>query len=533
MSTVSIRMALAVLALVPPASAAPVQGVHRDTRLGFQLRPPRGWEALPLRVDEAWIVGKYLSDKEDHVVDPHTGWTYDHRPELRILAFLDPEPGPEEDEGDDGEEGEDERRGPKVYRDYKTYMRDNYTQGYFIEEEEVDEDAGVPVTRLLIKAEGKRYVVEKKVVAWVWETDIGDIAVQVEVTADSYKKMRSTIESTLRSFKRIEREESAPEEGVADSPEVDLEALTPAERRQYRIDQQQALWERMTADLPKDWSAKEIDGIPVINHVDDRFAKKVVEQMHAVRGWLEETFPEVGPSEYACPPIVHICKDRDEESAFRRGSGSWGVSGNRLVTHKGDRATSWEWEYISSQTMSCWFRARDPELWLALPTWLRQGLYEVIGASRAKGSKLEFDLGWLEQYRRNYLPRSDEEGPSIRGLMSMSNKEYYSASSRTEARSQLAALTRFFIEARSRKTRQILSDYLGNLKAVLTELEDEEPEGADDAATEEEEEQLLEKRKKWFETRERKILDTTFERTFAGWSDAQWRSLQREFRRSL
>lgn len=540
MSTASIGAWFSCVVLVGTSSTA--QAVHRDERLGFLVRPPRGWEALPLRVDEEWIVGKYLSPKVDHVVEPQTGWTYEHTPEMSILAFLDPaepEPAPEEgEEGEEGEEAEDDEDDPRrrVYRDYKTYMRDNYRQGYFIEEEEVGEDAGVPVTRFLIKAEGERYVLEKKVVAWVWDTDIGDIAVQIEVAGSSYKKMRSTIDGTLRSFRRIDRVEGAAADPEVAGPAVDLAALSPAERRQHRIDQQRALWQRMSENLPKDWTSKEVDGVFVINHVDDRYAGKVVEQILAVRAWLDETFPEVGPDEYACPPIVHICKDRDEESAFRRGSGTYGVSGNRLVTHKGDRDTSWEWEYISERTLYCWFFQRDPGLWLAMPTWLRQGLYEVIGAAQAKGKKLDFDLGWLEQYRRDYLPRDDAEGPSIRGLMTMTSADYFGSGDRTGTRIQLAALTRFFIESRTRKTRQILSDYLGNLTALLHELEAEEPEEPEDdaaPATEEEEEKLFEERKKWFENREARILDGTFQRTFAGWSDAQWRSLQREFRRSL
>jgi hypothetical protein len=97
------------------------------------------------------------------------------------------------------------------------------------------------------------------------------------------------------------------------------------------------------------------------------------------------------------------------------------------------------------------------------------------------------------------------------------------------------ALARFFVESNSKKTRQLLTDYIGNLGLVLGELESKDGKDKDKPPpkNEEEEERLFKARQEWLKSRERAILDQSLARTFPGWSAADWKNLDREFRRSL
>jgi len=534
---------LPALAVLACGAGGFAQDLHKDERIGFQVRVPRGWKQIPLRSDEAWIVGKYRAPKPELTVDPASGRTLEHYPELLIVALLDrapEEPAAGEGEGETkGEEEEDEAPVAKTYRDYKEYMQENYSHGHFVEKEETGTQGGLTVTRLEIKAERDIDFAEKRIVTWVYETEIADVAVHLEVMAESLKKFQSVINDTLKSFKPIPRTKSieAPLPNAFLSS-IGLAKLTPAERKEKKIEAQRAEWERMSADLPDGWTASEIDGIYVLNHADERYARKVVEHIRAIYAWLEETFPEIGAHEYARTPFVRICKDQDEESAFRRGSGTYWVDGTQLVTHKGSRADSWEWEYIGGRTLQIWFLERDPELWGALPSWLSIGLDEVLSAAKLQTGKLEFGKGDRERLVRDYLLKGDEDSISVRALLAFSEKEF---SARAESSDwttwcQAVSLTRYFVGARTKKTRELLVSYLANLRLVLGELEAQEEQ--DEAAkkvpeNEEEEEKLFKEREEWLESRERTILDRTIDLTFPGWSAGDWRGLDREFRRSL
>ncbi|NOT28900.1 MAG: hypothetical protein HOP15_00470 [Planctomycetes bacterium] len=538
------------LALCACSALAFAQDLHKDERLGFKLKAPRGWEQVPLRSDEQWIVGRYRSSKTEIAVldSSNYNYNYEHNPELQIVAFLHrkaapkKEPAAEEKPAAESPEagGPKKPQPAKIYRDYPEYLRETYARGHFVEKEESGTHAGLSVTKFEVKAEAESWRAEMRVITWVFATEIADIAVQVEVLADSLKKHRSTIDDVLKSFAVIPRtqplEAGAAEAGFLSTAE--LAKLTPAERKQKKIEVQQREWQKITSGLVEGWTASEIDGVFVVNHVDANFAKKVVEQVRAIYAWLEITFPDVGPFEYARPPIVRICKDQDEESAFRSGSGSYWVSGNHLVTHKNNKDWwDWEWEYIGSQSLNVWFLERDPSLWAALPRWLAVGLGEVVGSAQLKSGKLVFEMRDLERELREDLPNADETSMSIRTLLSLSREEFDAFSKRSDRSIwyQAVSLTRYFVGARSKKTRQLLTDYMGNLRLVLSELEGKEDMGKEKAApkNEAEEEALFKKREEWLKSRERAILDQSLSRTFPGWSPADWKNLDREFRRSL
>jgi hypothetical protein len=546
------RLAVLLFGVAALTTDVQAQDVHKDARLGFQLRVPRGWKQIPMRTDEAWIVGKYVAPRPERSVDNTSGYTLEAVPELVIVAIIDPkareaakEKPPEEAKQKEGEgegEGEEEVKEllEKTYRDYPEYLKENYPHGHFIEKEEPGKHGDLAVTRFEIKAEAQINFAERKVITWVFETEIAKIAVQVEVMADAYKKHQAAIQDTLASFKVIPRTQPLT---VVDSTGgflswLELSKLTPAERKLKRVEAQNAEFARMRDGLPEEWTATEIDGVFVVNHVDERFANKVVDQVRAIYAWLNESFPEIGRNEHARYPIVRICKDGDEENAFRKGTGMYGVGGTHLVTHKGRRDDSWEWEYIGGRTLDIWLLERDPKVWAAMPRWLAVGLRQVVCSAKLQTGKLSFEMGDLERAVREDLPRGDDDSISVRTLITLGSDEFDAFGKRKDWKPwcEAIALTRYFVGARSKKTRELFGNYLNNMALVVKELEDAE--GKDglttkEAANEEEEEKLFKEREDWLKKRERAIIDKTLERTFAGWDTSQWKGLDREFRRSL
>ena len=521
------------LLLLSVSSSA--QALHKDERIGFLLRPPRGWVQIPVQVDEAWIVGRYRSEEVERVVDPDSGRQLEHHPELHIIAFLRPKAEPEEDQ--DAGEGEVEIE-RETYRDYMDYMRGTYTQGFFVEEEEVIRHGGVDVTCLQIKAERDYKVSEKKILTWIYPTELGEVAVHLEVVEDSFKKYRSAFRKCLKSFKTIERtkELAAGTSEASFLSSIAMKKLKPGERRAIKIERQRASWEKMIEDLPKGWKASELDGVYVVNHGSAKFAKKVVAHVKAIMAWMDETFPEVGPYEYARPPIVRICADQSEEQAFREGSGVSWWAGNHLVTHEARRDDSWEWEYIGERTFKNWFWERDAELYAALPRWYYVGLKEVVESCRSKGRKLDFPMGDLEKFTREDMPRDDGRMP-LKAMLTLSRAEFdaYGDQKDWSVWCQAVAFCRFAVNARSKIHREIIPEYLTNLRVVLDELQAEDDRRGEDPVptNEEEETALMQKRRERILEREAKILELTFERTFGDWDRGDWLGLERAFGRSL
>src|SRR5262245_44634096 len=108
-----------VLAALAPATRA--QGWFQDQRYGFKLMPPKGWKTIPLKAEENWLVAKFLCDERDHYTSKEDGWTWEHQPELMVIAFVAEAIAKDEKvtEGE-GKEGEKVKVVEKL-RPYKNY----------------------------------------------------------------------------------------------------------------------------------------------------------------------------------------------------------------------------------------------------------------------------------------------------------------------------------------------------------------------------------------------------------------------------
>ena len=116
-----------VLAFLAASAMSQGGGWHQDQRFGFKFLPPKSWTQIPLKVDEDWLVAKYLSDKTYVWTDKEIGWSWEHKPELMVIAFV--EQVIDKPDGDKPIEIEDGEKTPIVtnpYKDYEDFLDRTY-----------------------------------------------------------------------------------------------------------------------------------------------------------------------------------------------------------------------------------------------------------------------------------------------------------------------------------------------------------------------------------------------------------------------
>ena len=540
-----------VLVSAPAAFAAPAAPLepgfvaeHEDNRLGFAIKPPKKWTEIPVQNSEAWIVGKYLSKKTYRTV-VEGGYTAEMQAEMRCIAFIDPaQIKDDEDDGDDEVtiDFEDLPEWASPYQDYRDFLERTFPQGFYEsrDPEHFDHD-GTPVESMEFKVE--KLSVPTRIYAWVFDCEWGKLAIDFVLFEDEFDKERRDFDRALKSFERIERTEPLNlDQGSAGRFSITfLESLDPAGRKIKRQEAERLAFEQAKANLPDDWDAEEIKGYNVLIHSDKKHAKKVVDHVIAVRGWLEENFSEFGEGEYATRPLIRTCANIDEENSFR--SGTSFLSSREIVTHKSmSGATSYEWQYVNARTMHMWFQDRDSSCYFAMPGWLKFGLEEIIEDAEPKGKKLEFKSKDIARIAEREIEKGD--GPlALRDLFSMSEDEIRALREQGNNKPyfQAVSLVLFLVDgpgAKNKDTKDILPDYLRNLHAVLTELDNEDEESGEkekeaEPQTEEEEEELMRKRRERLQERREMILDRVLEKTFAGWDDSDWSRFQKAFEKSL
>jgi hypothetical protein len=551
---------LGLCAFVPAASAAPSapqapakqdKGICEDTRYGFRFKAPKDWTRIPLKLEEQWQVAKYLSDRAYFYTDPTDGYTSDHKPQATVIAFVTEKVREEAKARKVKDEKSEDRYVLLItnpYKDYLDYMKKTYSGGgWFVSEEKEAKLDDLAVTQYEIKVEKLTYDGPKRVICWVYHTPEVDFAFHWEVFETAYPKLKGTINDTLRSFKLIPRTSAGLPTADTGERKIlldDYEKQTPEQRKARRLTLEQSLHAKAKTAVAPGWQVLQVGRFLVLNHTDEKYARRVAEHCEAIFDWLDQTFPFVGPEEYVRAPILRICKNQDEERSFRSGSGYW-FSDNQIeiVVSQDDEGfvTGWAVERINRQLIQLWFTERDRDLAWAMPYWLENGLDQVIGTARAKGKKVEFRA---DDWERDGIRERIREGKftPAKDLMKMGAEQYTGQNWETFAgrAKEAGGLVRFFVTgpaSKNPKTRDVLRDYIKNLKSTIVEIKE-----ADKVAgkknekapnnEKEEEEQFKAQSQRWSQ-REKQLLDTTFEKTFRSWTDKDWEAFQATYLKAV
>lgn len=533
------------------AAASPQNkaGYHEDTTFGFKLKPPKDWSNIPVKVDEGWLVAKFLSKREYHYTEKG-GWTWEHKPELMAIAFIDEGLKEKKEEVEVTEEDDEVIiRFNNKYEDYQDYLKKTYHGGgYFIADEKEIENNDISITALDIKVEKLTTTGPKRIRTWIYHLDGVDIAVQIEVLENHYKKLKRTVDAALKSFKAIPRIGALPtEQNTSDSfawfSMSRLDSLSLAERNKRMMEQSERRHQEAIDALPKDWSHSSEKSCLVISNADMKYAKRMADQTDAMMKWLEKNFEYFGPQRYVRAPIIRVCKTSAEQYSYNRGGGNgWGGTSLEFVTSlEQQRDWAGDFDWISGRIATHWFQDRDRELYWAMPEWLQEGLEEFLNNSKVKGSKIKFHQDtWDRDDLRDAVRQGNVRGP--RSLMQMSRTELWDSNGSNfwNALDESKSLVYFLLDgdgAKNKKYREIIPSYVKNLKLVLEEqkdvVEEKEPGAADTPETEEEEEERFRKRRENLRDKEKEFLEKVFERTFADWSSKDWEKFEKDFLKSI
>jgi hypothetical protein len=520
-----------------------VRADYKDARLGFTIATPRGWTTLPMNVDERWKVAKYISDKGFFWTEKGGGWTYEHKANMEIIAFV--AEATKEKMKVDKKQDKDGNIEWRVlvenpYKDYKDFLQRRYRAGWFVAKEEESKVGDIAVTCYEIKVEKNVSDGPKHMVTWVYHVPDVDVAVQFEVLENSVEKIRGEVATCLRSFKSIPRSGGAlyePSTPGAVELWSDLDKLTSDERKIRRQGMEQRSQDKAAKSVPQGWSAKKIGRFMVLNHADEKYAKDVVEQAEAVWAWLDATFPFVGKDEYVRAPIIRICKNWEEEQAFAHGGDAFSVNDLEITTcqdHMGK--VGFEMERLNRRVTYSWFRDKDWDLLAAMPGWLASGLFGFVGQLHVKNGKPDFKADdWMREDARDQLRHG--KFTSMKQLFMLTQNDIGADFTK---QNESAALVAFFVTgkaAHEKRTKDLLPEYVSNLLVAVKELKSK-GEPTKDAKekkpqTEEEEDAMFKKRQQGYKASEQNLLESSYSRTFAGWSDADWKHFEEVFQKSL
>lgn len=529
---------------------------HHDKRFGFKFKAPKGWSSIAMKTDEAWLTAKYVSDKSYFHTDKDTLWTAEHTPELLLIAFIK-ENMVKKKEADVDETDEDgvttkviEINNP--YKNYEDFLDRTYSGGgFYVDSKEKKKVGKLEVTIYTVKVEKLSRNGPKRIVTYIYHTDDIDYAMQVEVLEAEYKKLKKTLDRSFKSFEEAARTEGRlPTSGKTDDGFFitirEMSEGTPKEQRSKRVESQKLLQERAVRQLPKDWNSFTKKELLVLNHADDKFAKRVGDHATAMLAWMDKTFPYVGKGSYVRGPIIRICKDQEEESAFGRGvrSGAswWSNGGAEILTHQDDGGfmVGSEMDYVNRRLFSHWFTDRDRDLNSALPDWLRGGLNDYIAGGRAKGKKISFKV---DDWDRDEARLAHAQGKSVppRDLITMTRTQFMATSETTgtsywNRSSQSAMFVRYLLSPEARKCSQakaLIEDYITALDSIIDDQNkrdnDALKETLGEAETEEEENERAKKRADRWRESEQELMDAIYERVFGDWKQKDWKALEKAY----
>jgi hypothetical protein len=395
------------------------------------------------------------------------------------------------------------------------------------------------VTCYEIKVDKLSYEGPKRMMTWVYHVPEVDIAVQFEVLESGADKLKSEMTRCLRSFKQIARSGEALYESSTGAYRFwDQDKMTLEERTQMRRVMEQRSHEKATKTAPDGWVVKKMGRFLVINHTDEKYAKRVVEQAEAVWDWLDATFPFIGEKEYVRSPILRICKDWTERNAYMRGGDMFSLNDLEIVAAQDNMGkTGWEMEWVNQRVMNVWFNDHDWDLHAAMPSWLSQGLNEFVGQIHVKAGKVDFGTDY---WNRDNVRERKREGKltAVRDLMMKTDREFNE--NYFDMRFEGSSLVDFFVTgkaAREKRTKDLLADYMRNVQKIAGEIkkEDESKKGEASKApkTEEEEDAMFRERHKGYKEKEKRLLEEAFQRTFLGWDAGDWKRLEEAYLKSL
>jgi hypothetical protein len=495
-------MALVGLALMAgPARAQ----THKDTRRGFQFKPPRGYTAVALSPSEHVAVAKYQSDQK---VFGGAQGSVGYNPMLEVRYYP---------------VHEGEEPGAATERALR-YLESAF--GYYeIERDKSTRIAGAEARELHLLPSSNDILM---VYAALVEQDDGVFLIEGTTLRDRFDKAAGDFSKAARSFKRIEKEDTA---------------VRDAELAQ--MDKQERFLQQQIDKLPPGWEYLRTERYLFLYHAEKEFVKELAERIEAMRDIYEEVYPPTDPIEAIS--IVRVCKDVDEYYGYggRPGTGGYWNSAARELVIFDIRPRDVTLAILNHEAFHQYIYYFYGEL--APHSWYNEGHGDYFaGAKLTRSHRIkEFGdapggIGLLQSICEAARLLGEGKGAAdggavpLKELLAFHQSDYYGGRGYDSGMcyAQGWSVVHMLREAKGLqpKWERILPDYLENLLAarreVATELMEKERANAE-KREEGSSSELPDQPEQWYGLVDvDKVQDRAYAKTFAEWTPGDWEALQ-------
>jgi hypothetical protein len=535
-------VAVAVLTAVFVPSAAKAES-HVDENLGYSVVYPSKWNPQATSGDSPWLAARFHCNREYEWSDAKTNMWTRHRPWMEVVVIpFDKEAGTAAKGGVTVEKKDDTIRVQKTipYKDFKEYLDQTCKGigGFHFSAETETTVGGLKCIQYEVTVD-KLVDGERRVYGWAYYTDEAIYGIACEILLREEKKLKPLVLQSFASFKTFARKGSLP--GTVTGDEIVIRGATAdskVERSEEDLRKERdAAFDRLVGktkqNLPKDWILLESRNFTAVSHTDAKYTKDVLNHAEALRAWLGKNLDYVG-SGYAGKILIRICADSEEHTSYQNSRG-WFGDAPEVVTFRDKSGWSdWAMESLNRAIFDRWMRDRNEELLWSAPQWFRSGLSSFIEGARSKSGAIEFRVGDWESMEIKETRRKNEL-IKARAFFSMTGDELWGGNHYRGH--EPLYFVRFLVTgsaSRSPKYKSVFSDYIKNLIFVLDEMDAKQPTGPDKPPENEEEEAAQQRRRaeRW-KTEERNLLDRLVEKTFPGWTDADWAAFHAAYERDL
>ncbi len=532
--------AVAAAALLGAPTAARAD-VYKDEKLGFTLNTPKKWKQLPVAGDEKWIVASFQSDRTFRDDDLKKNTFAEHAPKIDIVIIPNSatkEQGPTvEKEGDRVTVTRHES-----YKDLKEYLDKRLEAfgggGFHFQKEAQETKIGSWKVLYYEAWIDKLADAPKHVYAWAFYGEDAIYGVVGEGLAKFEEKIKPDIEAAARSFRIVAHRGSLGNETTGKDVVVGRDPTkktTPEERKKDRDGAFARTLDQTKGKLPAGWKTKETADFVAFSHADDKFTKETLDYAEQLRTWLDKTLGYLGDG-IPGKAILRMCADRNEYESMWQ-TGGFAAFRFEVYTYKDNNTSADQrlWD-LNAGIFRIWLSDKNEELRGRMPVWLDMGLRDCVTTAMLKGGKVEpraskdDDATIAELRRAGKLVKAKD-------FLSKGTPELREID---HIRLQAEYFTRFLFVGgaqRSAKYKNVFSDYVKNFVAMLAdEVKAETDEAKADSAepqNEQEEDAMYKKRENAWKERERKVLDALLQKTFQGWTDADWEAFDRAYGKEM
>lgn len=420
-------LAAAILTTTDAATAQQLKGrVWSHSQHGVKLTIPEGYATVPLQVDEKWIAAKFLSDKT--YLSKGKDWNREHRALMRIIIFTE-----KAKKGSATEVHETEGTtfigiGAVPYQGYRDYVK-RHRRGFFFSKEDEKKIGGQDA--LMCEVEIHKSEPKLHLYSVVMRQPTFEIAVEFECLEDRLDKVKKQVLRSLNSIriKAPAAEASAPitHKGTKRTStrlwtafRSEWRKRPSQEREEIRKDMERQHHAATRKATPEDWTITESKHFMVVSHASPKFTKQMTDGAELFYKWCEKEFGSLG-DDYVRRPVLRLCKDRDEYSAFHFDSSNstgWSLVGaDREIGTYYDNYNGSSGRDVSilfSGILQHFLQERDPYIVSYTPYWLTWALNDYVSECYIKGRKLDFRVedyardGARELHRQGKLPKLQE-----------------------------------------------------------------------------------------------------------------------------